>query len=128
MSKLIIRKRREGDNILILTLDGKLRLGEDNVEFHGTIRQLIEKGEKYILLNLGNVTYIDSTGLGELVSSYVAVTRAGGQIKLLNLTNRVHELMTVTKLATVFDIYENEAEAVESFKIAVSMPEKQITA
>jgi anti-sigma B factor antagonist len=128
MSKLIIRKRRAGDNILILTLEGKLRLGEDNVEFHNTIRQLIEKGEKYILLNLGDVSYIDSTGLGELVSSYVAVTRVGGQIKLLNLTKRVHELMTVTKLATVFDIYENEADAVESFKIPVSTPEKQMTA
>lgn len=128
MSKLIIRKRRIGDNILILNLEGKLRLGEDNIEFHSTIRRLIEKGERYILLNLGDVSYIDSTGLGELVSSYVAVTRVGGQVKLLNLTKRVHELMMVTKLATVFDVYDNEADAVKSFKLPVSKPEKQLTA
>lgn len=128
MSKLIIRKRKVGDGILILNLDGKLRLGEDNVEFHSTIRRLIENGERYILLDLGNVSYIDSTGLGELVSSYVAVTRVGGQVKLLNLTKRVHELMMVTKLATVFDVYESEADAVRSFEMPAAEPEKQLTA
>ncbi len=128
MSKLIIRKRRIGDNIIILNLEGKLRLGEDNVEFKSTIRRLIERGEKYILLNLGDVSYMDSTGLGELVASYVSVTKAGGQIKLLNLTKRVHEVMNVTKLSTVFDVYSTEAEAIKSFKIPVSKPQKQLTA
>ena len=115
MSKLTIRERQI-NNTSVLDLDGKLRLGEGSQEFHNAIRALIEKGRKNIVVNLENVTSIDSSGLGELVAGYVAVTRSGGQINLLHLSKRVHELMFMTKLLTVFDVYDSESEAVNSFK------------
>lgn len=115
MSKLTIRERQI-NNTSVLDLDGKLRLGEGSQEFHNAIRTLIEKGRKNIVVNLENVTSIDSSGLGELVAGYVAVTRSGGQINLLHLSKRVHELMFMTKLLTVFDVYDSESEAVNSFE------------
>lgn len=115
MSKLIIRERQIND-ISVLDLDGKLRLGEGSQEFHNAIRALVEKGRKNIVINLENVTSIDSSGLGELVAGYVAVTRNGGQINLLHLSKRVHELMFMTKLLTVFDVYDNESKAINSFE------------
>ena len=114
MSKLTIRERQI-NNTSVLDLDGKLRLGEGSQEFHNAIRTLVEKGRKNIVVNLENVTSIDSSGLGELVAGYVAVTRSGGQINLLHLSKRVHELMFMTKLLTVFDVYDSESEAVNSF-------------
>lgn len=114
MSNLII-KERHNDNISVLDLTGKLRLGEGSLEFHDAVRQLIEQGRKNIVINLENVSSIDSSGLGELVSGYVAVTKSGGRINLLHLSKRVHELMFMTKLLTVFDVYDNEREAVGSF-------------
>ena len=115
MSKLTIRERQI-NNATVLDLEGKLRLGEGNQEFHDAIRALVEKGRKNIVVNLENVTSIDSSGLGELVAGYVAVTRSGGQINLLHLSKRVHELMFMTKLLTVFDVYDSESEAVNSFE------------
>jgi anti-sigma B factor antagonist len=80
-----------------------------------TIRDLIGKGNKKILLNLGDVTYIDSSGIGELVSAFTAVRREGGELKLLNLTKKVHDLLQITKLYTVFDIKDDEATAIKAF-------------
>jgi anti-sigma B factor antagonist len=115
MSNLVIKERRV-NNVLILDVNGKLRLGAGSAEFHTAIRLLAERGEKNILVNLNDVSYIDSSGLGELVAGYVALQKSGGELKLLHLTSRVRELMIMTKLLTVFDAYENEAEAVESFE------------
>lgn len=117
MSKLVIKERRI-NNVLILDVNGKLRLGEGSAEFHTAIRLLAESGEKQILVNLADVSYVDSSGLGELVAGYVALQKSGGELKLLYLTSRVRELMLMTKLLTVFDSYENESEAIKSFENA----------
>jgi anti-sigma B factor antagonist len=85
------------------------------VVLRDTIRDLIGKGQKKILLNLGDVTYIDSSGIGELVSAFTAVRREGGELKLLNLTKKVHDLLQITKLYTVFDIKDDEAAAIKAF-------------
>jgi anti-sigma B factor antagonist len=85
------------------------------VVLRDTIRDLIGKGNKKILLNLGNVTYIDSSGIGELVSAFTAVRRENGELKLLNLTKKVHDLLQITKLYTVFDIKDDEATAIKAF-------------
>lgn len=114
MTKLNITERLSND-LVILDLDGKIKLGEGCTELHKALRLLIEKGEKRVLLNLENVTYIDSSGLGELVSGYAAFKRNEGELKLLHLSPSVHQLMTLTKLLTVFDVYENETIAVEIF-------------
>lgn len=125
MSKLIIRERQI-ENISLLDLEGKIMLGEGTQELRNTIRTHIEKNRKNILLNLENVSTIDSSGLGELVAAYTSVTKSGGQIKLLNLSKRVHELMFITKLLTVFDVYGNEAEAINDFNANSSKIEKQL--
>lgn len=114
MKNLNITERRNG-LITILDLDGKIQLGEDSAELHKELRFLVEKGEKKILLNLAKVSYIDSSGLGELVSGYSTLLKNEGELKLFNLSDKVHGLMTLTKLLTIFDIYENEAEAIDSF-------------
>jgi anti-sigma B factor antagonist len=85
------------------------------VVLRDTIRDLVGKGQKKILLNLGDVTYIDSSGIGELVSAFTAVRREGGELKLLNLTKKVHDLLQITKLYTVFDIKDDEATAIKAF-------------
>jgi anti-sigma B factor antagonist len=114
MNNLNISERRN-QSVTILDLMGNIRIGESNVELHNILRFLVEKGEKKILLNLGDVSYIDSSGLGELVAGYTTLQKAGGEMKLLNLTKRVTELMVITKLLTVFEIFDNETEAVGSF-------------
>ena len=114
MNNLNITERRN-QSVTILDLKGNIRIGEGNVELHNILRFLVEKGEKKILLNLADVSYIDSSGLGELVAGFTTLQKNGGEMKLLNLTKRVSELMVITKLLTVFDIYESETEAVESF-------------
>lgn len=111
---------RPGDDLVILDLDGKIKLGEGCGELHKALRLLIEKGEKKVLLNLEKVTYIDSSGLGELVSGYAAFKRIGGEMKLFNLSQNVHQLMTLTKLLTVFEVYESETAAVENFDLPVA--------
>jgi anti-sigma B factor antagonist len=106
---------RQVDGITILDLSGRITLGEGSVVLRDTIRELLGKGEKKILLNLGDVTYIDSSGIGELVSAYTAVRKEGGELKLLNLTKKVHDLLQITKLYTVFDVKDDEAAAIAAY-------------
>jgi anti-sigma B factor antagonist len=106
---------RQVDGITIVDLSGRITLGEGSVVLRDVVRELVGKGDKRILLNLGDVTYIDSSGIGELVSAYTTVRNQGGELKLLNLTKKVHDLLQITKLYTVFDIRDDEATAVQSF-------------
>ncbi len=106
---------RQVDGVTIVDLSGRITLGEGSVVLRDQIRDLLSKGNKRILLNLGDVSYIDSSGIGELVSAYTAVSNQGGQLKLLNLTKKVHDLLQITKLYTVFDVRDDEAEAISSF-------------
>jgi len=106
---------RQVDGVAVVDMSGRITLGEGSVVLRDTIRDLIGKGNKKILLNLGDVTYIDSSGIGELVSAFTAVRREGGELKLLNLTKKVHDLLQITKLYTVFDIKDDEAAAIKAF-------------
>ncbi|HKD82069.1 MAG TPA: STAS domain-containing protein [Candidatus Angelobacter sp.] len=106
---------RQVDGVTIVDMSGRITLGEGSVILRDTIRDLVGKGQKKILLNLGDVTYIDSSGIGELVSAFTAVRREGGELKLLNLTKKVHDLLQITKLYTVFDIKDDETAAIKSF-------------
>lgn len=106
---------RQVDGITVLDLSGRITLGEGSVVLRDTIREVLGKGQKKILLNLGDVTYIDSSGIGELVSAFTAVRKEGGELKLLNLTKKVHDLLQITKLYTVFDVKDDEAAAIGSF-------------
>jgi anti-sigma B factor antagonist len=106
---------RQVDGITVVDMSGRITLGEGSVVLRDAIRDLISKGQKKILLNLGDVTYIDSSGIGELVSAFTAVRREGGELKLLNLTKKVHDLLQITKLYTVFDIKDDEATAIKAF-------------
>jgi anti-sigma B factor antagonist len=103
------------EGVAVVDMSGRITLGEGSVVLRDTIRDLIGKGNKKILLNLGDVTYIDSSGIGELVSAFTAVRREGGELKLLNLTKKVHDLLQITKLYTVFDIKDDEATAIKAF-------------
>jgi anti-sigma B factor antagonist len=103
------------DGVSILDLSGRITLGEGAVQLREAIRELISKGVKKIVVGLGNVNYIDSSGLGELVSSYTTAKNQGADLKLLNLTKKVKDVLQVTKLYTVFDIYDDEASAIASF-------------
>ncbi len=114
MINLYINERRVGD-VTVLDLKGRVRIGGGTVALHKAIRSLVEEGKTQILLNLAGVTHIDSSGLGELVSSHITLSNKGGEIKLSHLTERLRDLMTITKLLTVFDVYDNESEAVASF-------------
>ena len=106
---------RQIDGITVLDLSGRITLGEGSVILRDTIRELIGRGQKKILLNLGDVSYIDSSGIGELVSAFTTVRNQGGELKLLNLTKKVHDLLQITKLYTVFDIKDDETTAIKSF-------------
>ena len=107
---------REVDGVIVLDLSGRITLGEGSVQLRDAIRGLISKGSKNILLNLGDVNYIDSSGLGELVSAFTTAKNQQADVKLLNLTKKVHDLLQLTKLYTVFDIKDDEAGAIASFK------------
>lgn len=107
---------RELDGVTILDLSGRITLGEGSVQLRDAIRELISKGMKNILISLGEVNYIDSSGLGELVSAYTTAKNQQANLKLLNLTKKVKDLLQVTKLYTVFDIYDDEASAIASYK------------
>ncbi len=109
-----IKSRQEGD-VTIVDVAGRITLGEGASTLRETIRGLVAKGQKKILLNLGEVSYIDSSGIGELVSAFTTVTNNGGTLKLLGLTKRVKDLLQITKLYTVFDIYDSEKSALGSF-------------
>jgi anti-sigma B factor antagonist len=107
---------RDVDGVVVLELSGRITLGEGSVQIRDAIRELIGKGQKSILLDMGNVNYIDSSGLGELVSAYTSAKNQNATLKLLKLTKKVHDLLQLTKLYTVFDIYDDEAHAVTSFR------------
>jgi anti-sigma B factor antagonist len=109
-----IAERKSGD-VTILDVNGKILLGEGDVQLKRKIDELVERKEIKILLNLADVPYMDSGGLGEIVRSYTTVKRAGGELKLLNATKRISDLLTITKLITVFEIHEDEAAGVASF-------------
>ena len=106
--------RQVGD-VSVVDVAGRIILGEGSSALRDSLRDMVSKGQKKILLNLGEVSYIDSSGIGELVSGFTSVTNNGGQLKLLNLTKRVKDLLQITKLYTVFDVHESEASAVRSF-------------
>jgi len=96
-------------------VSGRITLGEGCVQLRQLIRDELAKGNKNLLVNLADVSYIDSSGIGELVSAFTAVSNQGGQLKLLNLTKKVHDLLQITKLYTVFDVHDDEAKAISSF-------------
>ncbi|HYK37409.1 MAG TPA: STAS domain-containing protein [Alloacidobacterium sp.] len=106
---------RQVDGVTILDLSGRITLGEGSVQLRDAVRDLLAKGSKLILLNLADVNYIDSSGIGELVSAYTTVRNQGGELKLLNLTKKVHDLLQITKLYTVFDVKDDEASAIASY-------------
>jgi anti-sigma B factor antagonist len=106
---------RQVDGVTIVDCSGRITLGEGSITLRDTVGQLLTKSQKKILLNLGEVNYIDSSGIGELVSAFTTVRKQGGELKLLNLTKKVHDLLQITKLYTVFDVKDDEAAAVKSF-------------
>lgn len=108
--------QRDVGGITVVDLSGRITLGEPSARLRDTLRQLLGNGQKKILLNLAEVAYIDSSGLGELVSGFTTVKNQGGQLKLLNLTKKVTDLLQVTKLFTVFEVHDNEQSAIQSFK------------
>jgi anti-sigma B factor antagonist len=103
------------NNVTILDLKGKVTLGEGDEALKDKINSLVQQGHKRILLNLGEVPYIDSAGLGQIVRTYTTVTRDGGQLKLVHLTKRIEDLLMITKLLTVFETFDSESEAVKSY-------------
>ncbi len=109
-----ISKRKNGD-VLVLDLEGKILIGEGIEELRKSINSAIKEKEAKLLLNFKKVPYLDSTGLGEVVRSYTSVKKEGGVVKIVNLTNKVHDLLSVTKLITVFETFEDESKAVASF-------------
>jgi anti-sigma B factor antagonist len=115
MNNLNINGYRSG-NVAVLNLHGNIRLGENNNEIHNTLRFLIEKGERQILLNFTDVTYIDSGGLGELVAGFTTLKVNGGELKIFGLTGRVREIMEITGLVALFEVFDDEQEAIESFQ------------
>jgi anti-sigma B factor antagonist len=109
-------KSRRIDDIVILDLSGRITIGEGTLILRKEIQKLLDGGDTKFLLNLADVDYIDSSGLGELVTSFTTVRNKNGQLKLLNLTRRVRDLLQITKLLTVFDTFDNETEAVKTLK------------
>ena len=107
---------RQVNGVTIVDMSGRITLGEGSVILRDSIKDLLGKGQKKILLNLGDVSYIDSSGIGELVSAFTSVRNQGGELKLLKLTKKVHDLLQITKLYTVFDIKDDETDAIRSFK------------
>ena len=107
---------RSAEGVTIVDVSGRITVGEGNVMLRDVIRGLIEQGDRYILLNLGDVQYVDSSGLGELVRTYTTVRNQGGDLKLVNLSKRVNDLLQITKLAAVFDIAADEEIGIRSFR------------
>jgi anti-sigma B factor antagonist len=107
---------RHVDGVTIIDCSGRITLGEGSVTLRDTVREALAKGEKKILLNLADVNYIDSSGIGELVSAFTTTKNQNGELKLLKLTKKVNDLLQITKLYTVFDVKDDEAAAVKSFK------------
>lgn len=114
MVNLYIHERREGD-VAVLDLKGRIRISGATLVLHKSIRCLVDEGKTKILLNLADVTHIDSMGIGELISSQVTLNNRGGEMKLVHLTERLRDLMTITNLLSMFDVYDNEPDALASF-------------
>jgi len=112
-----IEERSAGD-VTVLDLKGKMTLGEGDEQLRDKINSLVQQGRRKIVLNLEGVPYLDSAGLGEIVRTYTTISRQGGSLKLLNLTKRITDLLSITKLLTVFETYDSEADAVRSFSSA----------
>jgi len=108
--------RRQLGDVVIVDFSGKITLGEGSAMLRNTVRELINSGSKKILLSLYDVDYIDSSGIGELVSAFTTVKNASGELKLLHLTKRVHDILQITRLFTVFDVQSDEHTAIHSFK------------
>ena len=106
---------RSAGNVTVLDISGQITFTKGDQLFKDKINSLVHQGHKNILVNLANVTHVDSAGLGELVARYTTVTKAGGSMKLVNLTKRLHDLLSITKLLTVFDTFDSEADALEAF-------------
>jgi anti-sigma B factor antagonist len=115
MAELDVSERQAGD-VTILDLSGSVRMGDGALSLRNSIRGLNDQGKKKILLNLAAVKNVDSSGIGELTANYTTLSRDGGQLKLLSLTEKIRDLLVITKLLTVFDSYDTEAEALNSFK------------
>ncbi len=113
-----ISERHVGD-VAIIELNGRLVLGDSDSLLRDKVNSLVQQGEKHILVNLSQVSYMDSSGIGELVGCYTTVARRGGALKLLGLTKRISDLLAITKLLTVFDSFDGEKEAVASFRPVV---------
>ena len=116
----IALKTRQSGDVTIVDVAGRIQLGEGTSALRETLRKLVEKDQLKILLNLGRVSYIDSSGVGELVAGFTTVTGRGGELKLLNLSKRITGLLQITKLYTVFDVFDDEAKAIRSFAAAAS--------
>ena len=114
---------REKGGVTVVDAKGKLTLGEGTSSLRTTMRQLVQGGSRQIVLNLADVSYMDSSGLGELIAAHTTIATAGGEIKLLNLAKRVHDLLQLTKLYTVFETFEDESSAVASFAQGASSPQ-----
>jgi anti-sigma B factor antagonist len=117
---MLIEERVVGD-VTILDLKGKMTLGEGDELLKDKINSLIHQGQKKLLLNLESVPYIDSAGLGEIVRTYTTVSRQGGNLKLVNLTKRITDLLSITKLLTVFETFDSEADALKSFQASAQV-------
>lgn len=109
-------EQRQAGDVTILDLSGRIVLGDGSILLRETLKDLVSKGKKNILVNLADVNYVDSSGLGALVSGYTSVTGQQGKLKLLNLTNKVHDLLQITKLLTVFEVFNDEQVALKSFR------------
>lgn len=109
-----LNTRKVGD-VTVVDVSGRITLGEGSSALRDMLRDLVSQGNKKILLNLSEVSYIDSSGIGELVSGFTTVQNAGGQLKLVGLSKRVKDLLQITKLYTVFEVFDDETEAVRSF-------------
>ena len=108
---------RETGSVTVLDLSGKITLGDGDTLLKDKLHSLLHRGKKNVLLNLSNVSYVDSAGLGALVSAYTTVTREGGSLKLANITRKLQDLLSITKLLTVFETFDSEDEAIRSYKI-----------
>jgi anti-sigma B factor antagonist len=106
---------RQVEGVTVVDLSGRIKLGEGSSVLRDTVKDLLAKGHKKILLNLGDISYIDSSGIGEMVGAFTSVRNQGGELKLLHLTKKVHDLLQITKLYTVFDVKDDEAEAIKAF-------------
>src|ERR1051326_3023272 len=107
---------RQVQDVTVVDLSGQIKLGEGSSVLRDTVKDLLAKGHKKILLNAAEITYIDSSGIGELISAFTSVRSQGGELKLLKLTKKFHDILQITKLYTVFDVRDDEAQALAAFK------------